>query len=221
MSTFRRVFSSTVGTKLLIGVTGLLLFLYLILHLVGNLLVFAGQDTFNAYSHALISNPLVVPVEIGLLIIFLLHVYKTVRNYLRNQAARPIGYEQKAWADYKSRKTISSSTMIWTGLVTLLFVLIHLVQFKYGAFYEIGDPPIRDLYRTEVEVFSSPVWVAIYVVSVILVGFHLRHGIWSAFQSLGMNHPTYTRRITAWATVIAIIIGGGFAIIPVWVYLTR
>jgi succinate dehydrogenase / fumarate reductase cytochrome b subunit len=65
------------------------------------------------------------------------------------------------------------------------------------------------------------VWVAIYVVSVILVGFHLRHGIWSAFQSLGVNHPTYTKRITVWATVIAIIIGGGFAIIPVWVYLTR
>lgn len=221
MSTFRRVFSSSVGTKLLIGATGLLLFLYLLLHLAGNLLIFAGQDTFNAYSHALIANPLVVPVEIGLLLIFLVHVFKTITNYIRNQGARPIGYEKKRSADYTSRKTVSSSTMIWTGLVTFLFVIVHLVQFKYGAYYEIGDPPIRDLYRTEVEVFSAPVWVTIYVVCVILVGFHLRHGIWSAFQSLGANHPTYTKRLTAWATVIAIIIGGGFAIIPIWVYLTR
>ena len=78
MSSFRRVFSSSVGTKLLIGLTGLALFAYLILHLAGNLLIFAGPETFNEYSHALISNPLVVPIEIGLLLIFLLHVYKTV-----------------------------------------------------------------------------------------------------------------------------------------------
>ena len=221
MSSFRRVFSSSVGTKLLIGITGLALFAYLILHLVGNLLIFFGQDTFNAYSHALISNPLVVPVEIGLLLIFLLHVYKAVTNYLANTAARPVRYTKKEWAGYTSRKSLSSSTMIWTGLVTLLFVAVHLKQFKYGAWYQIGDPPIRDLYRTEADVFSAPVWVVIYVVCVILVGIHLRHGISSAFQSLGADHPLYTRRLVVWGTVFAILIGGGFAIIPVWVYLTR
>jgi succinate dehydrogenase / fumarate reductase cytochrome b subunit len=215
------VFSSSVGTKLLIGVTGLLLFAYLLLHLAGNLLIFAGRGTFNAYSHRLISNPLVVPVEIGLLLIFLLHIYKAIANYLRNQSARPIGYRKKAWAGYTSRKTVSSSTMIWTGLVILLFVVVHLAQFKYGAYYEIGNPPIRDLYRTEVGVFMSPVWVAIYVVCMILVGFHLRHGIWSAFQSLGANHPVYTRRLVVWATIVAIVIAAGFAVIPVWVYFTR
>lgn len=221
MSSFRRVFSSSVGTKLLIGITGLALFAYLILHLVGNLLVFFGQETFNAYSHALISNPLVVPVEIGLLLIFLLHVYKAVTNYLHNTAARPVRYDKKEWAGYKSRKSLASSTMIWTGLVTLLFVVVHLKQFKFGAWYEIGDPPIRDLYRTEAEIFSAPAWVAIYVACVVLVGVHLRHGIASAFQSVGADHPLYTRRLVLWGTVFAIIIGAGFAIIPVWVYLTR
>ena len=218
---FRRVFSSSVGTKLLIGATGLLLFAYLLLHLAGNLLIFAGQKTFNEYSHMLISNPLTVPVEIALLFVFLLHVYKTVVNWFANQRARPIGYQKKSWAGYTSRKSIGSTTMIWTGLVTLLFVGIHLAQMKYGAWYQIGDPAIRDLYRTEVEVFSSPLWVGVYVVCMILIGFHLRHGISSAFQSIGADHPVYTKRLVVAGTVLAILIGGGFAVIPIWIYLSR
>ena len=91
MAPFRRLFSSSVGTKLLIGLTGLLLFLYLILHLAGNALIFAGPDIFNEYSHALISNPLIVPIEIALLLVFLLHVYKAITNYVANQRARPAG----------------------------------------------------------------------------------------------------------------------------------
>jgi succinate dehydrogenase / fumarate reductase, cytochrome b subunit len=218
---FRRTFSSSVGTKLLIGVTGLLLFAYLILHLVGNLMVFAGEETFNHYAHALVSNPLVIPAEIGLLLIFLLHIYKTVTMWTANQRARTIGYEKKTWAGHTSRKSISSTTMIWTGLVTLAFVVVHLAQMKFGAWYEIGEPPIRDLYRTEVEIFSSPLWVAVYVVCMVLVGFHLRHGIASAFQSVGADHPVYTNRIVVLGTLIAVLIGGGFAVIPLWVYFTR
>lgn len=217
----RRVFSSSVGTKLLIGVTGLLLFAYLLLHLAGNLLVFAGQTTFNEYSHMLISNPLTTPVEIALLLVFLLHVYKTVTNWFANQRARPVGYEKKSWAGYKSRKSVGSTTMIWTGLITFLFIGIHLAQMKYGAWYQIGDPAIRDLYRTEIEVFSSPLWVGVYVVCMMLIGFHLRHGISSAFQSVGADHPVYTKRLVVIGTVLAILIGGGFAIIPLYVYFTR
>ena len=205
----RRVFSSSVGTKLLIGVTGLLLFAYLVLHLAGNLMVFAGQDTFNHYAHALISNPLVVPAEIALLLLFALHIYKTVAMWITNRRARPAGYEKKVWAGHTSRKSVSSTTMIWTGLVTLAFVIVHLVQMKFGAWYQIGDPPVRDLYRTEVEVFSSLLWVAVYVFCMILIGFHLRHGISSAFQSAGADHPVYTKRLTLLGTVLAVLIGGG------------
>ena len=221
MSSFRRVFSSSVGTKLLIGTTGLLLFAYLLLHLAGNLLVFAGQNTFNEYSHTLISNPLVVPVEIGLALVFILHVYKTVTMWLRNQTARPIGYQRKRWAGHSSRKSVSSTTMIWTGLVVLLFVGVHLQQFKFGAWYEIGDPAIRDLYRTEAEVFTSPIWVAVYVFCMVVIGFHLRHGISSACQSLGADHPVYTKRLVLACTIVAVAIAAGFAIIPIWVYVTR
>jgi len=222
MSTFRRVFSSSVGTKLLMGLTGLALFAYLILHLAGNVLIFAGPDTFNAYSHTLISNPLILPVEIGLLAIFLLHVYKAITNYVANQAARPTGYQMKKNAGHTGRKSVASSTMIWSGLVVFLFIIIHVQQFKFGAFYETaGANPIRDLARTEREVFSKPVWVAFYAICTLLVGLHLRHGISSAFQSIGLDHPVYTRRLTRAGVVLAVIIGGGLAFIPVWVYFTR
>jgi succinate dehydrogenase / fumarate reductase cytochrome b subunit len=222
MSTLRRVFSSSVGTKLLIGLTGLALFAYLILHLAGNALIFAGPEIFNEYSHALISNPLILPIEIGLLAIFLLHVYKAVTNYFANLAARPAGYAMKKYAGHTSRKSVASSTMIWSGLVIFLFILVHVKQFKYGAWYQTASgSPIRDLARTEFEVFSEPLWVAFYVVCTLLVGLHLRHGISSGFQSLGFDHPVYTRRLTMWGVVFAVIIGGGLAFIPVWVYLTR
>jgi succinate dehydrogenase cytochrome b subunit len=222
MSRFRRIFSSSIGTKLLIGLTGLALFAYLILHLAGNAIIFFGRDTFNEYSHRLISNPLVVPVEIGLLLIFLLHVYKAVTMWIGNQAARPVRYQKKAFAGHTSRKSIASSTMIATGLVLLLFVLIHVRQFKYGAWYVTkADASIRDLYRTEIEVFQQPFWVAFYVLCTLLVGLHLRHGISSGFQSLGLDHPLYTRRLVTWGIIGAIVIGGGFAIIPLWVYLTH
>jgi succinate dehydrogenase / fumarate reductase cytochrome b subunit len=222
MSTFRRVFSSSVGTKLLIGLTGLALFAYLILHLIGNALIFAGPDTFNGYSHTLISNPLILPVEIGLLAIFLLHVYKAITNYLANQAARPVGYATKKYAGHTSRKSVASSTMIWSGLTILIFVVVHVKQFKYGRWYgTAAESSIRDLARTEFEVFGRPLWVAFYVVATLIVGLHLRHGISSSFQSIGFDHPIYTRRLTMWGIALAAIIGGGLAFIPVWVYFTR
>lgn len=222
MSRFRRAFSSSVGTKLLIGLTGLALFAYLILHLAGNALIFAGPEIFNEYAHRLISNPVIIPIEIGLLLVFLLHIYKTVRMSLHNRAARPVAYERKAYAGHTSRKSFASSTMIASGLLVMLFVIVHVTQFKFGASYQtVSEQPIRDLYRTEVEVFSHPLWVAFYVISTLIVGLHLRHGISSAFQSIGFDHPLYTRRLTMLGIVFAIVIGGGLALIPIWVYLSR
>ena len=219
---FQRYFSSSVGTKLLVGITGLLLFVYMVLHLAGNALIFAGADTFNEYSHKLIANPLIVPIELGLLAVFLVHIYKTVRMVLANQAARPVGYQKRVNAGHTSRKSFASSTMIASGLVLLLFVLVHVKQFKYGSYYQtISDSPIRDLYRTEIEVFRNPFWVLFYVVGTLVVGLHLRHGIASGFQSIGFDHPLYTRRLTILGIVLAVIIGGGLGLIPIWVYLTH
>lgn len=218
-SRFRRVFSSSVGTKLLMGLTGLALFAYMVLHLAGNALIFAGQDVFNDYSHLLISNPLIIPIELGLLGIFLLHIYKAITMWVANKAARPVGYLTKEPAGHTSRKSVASSTMILSGIFILVFVIIHVKQFKFGSWYltaEGGD--VRDLFRTEAEVFSSPIWVGFYVIATLLVGLHLRHGIASGFQSLGIDHPLYTRRLTAIGILFAVLIGVGLAIIPVWVF---
>ena len=219
---FHRYFSSSVGTKLLIGITGLLLFVYLILHLAGNALIFAGADIFNEYAHKLISNPLIIPIELALLAVFLLHVYKTVRMVIANRAARPVNYVKKEYAGYTSRKSFASSTMIASGLILFLFVVVHVKQFKFGGYYQTaGVPAIRDLYRTELEVFSNPFWVLFYVLSTIIVGVHLRHGIASGFQSIGADHPLYTRRLTVVGIVLAVVIGGGLGLIPILIYLTH
>src|SRR5437016_9443861 len=113
MSSRFGVFSSSVGTKILIGVTGVALFLYLVIHIAGNLIVFLGPAAFNRYAFVMEEgNPLLPVIELGLLLIFLVHVYKAVRMYFDNRAARPVGYVQKKFAGHPSRKTIASSTMI-------------------------------------------------------------------------------------------------------------
>jgi succinate dehydrogenase / fumarate reductase cytochrome b subunit len=217
--TFRRnLLASLITTKLIIGVTGILLFAYLILHIAGNLMVFLGPDTFNTYSHALISNPLVVPVEIGLLIVFLIHLFKAIRMTFLNQSARPARYAKKEWAGGESQKSIASSSMIVTGLAILIFVPIHVWTFKYGPFYDLGDG-VRDLYRLEAENFSSPIAVTFYVVMMVIVGLHLWHGVPSSFQSLGLNGPRFTPLIRKVGKVSAVLIAGGFIVITLWVFL--
>ena len=218
MTTRRSFLGSLITTKLIIGVTGILLFAYLILHIAGNLMVFLGRETFNTYSHALINNPLVVPVEIGLVIVFLIHLFKAIRMTFQNQAARPAKYARKEWAGGASQKTLASTSMILTGLAILIFVPIHVRSFKYGTHYEVGEG-MRDLFRTEVENFSSPLAVGFYIVMMLLVGLHLWHGVPSSFQSLGLNGPRFTPLIRRIGKVSAIIIAGGFIAITLWVFL--
>lgn len=218
MSTRGGVFSSSVGTKILIGLTGLALFLYLIVHIAGNLIVFAGRDAFNSYSHALLSNPLVPVIEVVLLLIFIAHIYKTVKMYVANQQARPVRYVRKRWAGAPSRKSFASTTMIASGLWLLAFVIIHVRQFKYGPEYTAPDTGMRDLYRLEMENFANPVLVGFYVLSMLVVGSHLWHGVSSAFQSLGADHPRWTPRILAAGKVFAVLIAGGFIVIALWAH---
>ena len=220
MSSRIRVFVSSVGTKLLIGVTGLALFLYLITHIAGNALIFLGPTTFNQYANTLTSNPLIPVIEVGLLLIFLVHVYKAVTMYLGNQQARPVGYAVKRSQGRPSRKSFASSTMVFSGLWLLIFVVIHVKAFKYGAEYETASG-IRDLYRIEMENFRGHLTAIFYVLSMLVVGLHLWHGSSSTFQSLGLDHPRWTPRILTVTKVLAAVIAGGFVIIVAWAHLTQ
>jgi succinate dehydrogenase cytochrome b subunit len=213
-----RVFSSSVGTKLLIGVTGIALLLYLTIHIAGNAMVFFGPAVFNKYAYTLESNPLIPIIEIGLLLIFLMHVYKTVTMFLANQQARPVGYEQKKYAGPPSRKTLASSTMIASGLWLLIFIIVHVKAFRYGVEYEWAEGG-RDLYRLEIDNFRNPLIVAFYLVSMLVVGSHLWHGFSSAFQSLGADNPRWTPRVLVAGKAFAIVVAGGFIVIALWAHL--
>jgi len=217
MSPRKRVAGSSVGTKLLIGVTGLALVFYLIIHIIGNLMVFFGPEVFNRYAYVLEGNALIVVIEVGLLLIFLAHVYKTVTMFLANQQARPVRYVQKRNAGRPSRKTFASSTMILSGLWLLIFVVVHVKAFKYGTEYPWPSGG-RDLYRLEMENFSNPLVVAFYVLSMLVVASHLWHGASSAFQSLGVDHPAWTPKVLGAGKVFAVLVGGGFIVIALWAH---
>ena len=221
MATLWRFISSSVGTKVVIAISGLCLFGFLIVHLAGNLLIFLGPDALNSWGHMLISNPLVIPAEIGLLLIFLIHVTKATINWWENRQARPAGYAQKRWAGHTSRKTVSSATMIFTGAAMLAFVAWHVTTFKFGPNYPAAEPGVRDLDRLVVEAFKQPLVALAYAVVMVLIGLHLRHGIASAFQSLGADGPRFTAWILKAGLVLAVIMGGAYALIPIWVYFLR
>jgi len=214
-----RALSTSVGSKFLVALTGLSLVGFLIAHLAGNLLILLGPEQFNHYSHALISNPLVIPAELGLVALLLVHIIKAVQHVVRGRIARPQPYTKQVWAGGPSRKSFASATMVVSGLILLVFLISHIATLKFGAYYAaLEEPTVRDLYRLVVEVFQSPGVVVFYVVSMIVVGLHLRHGISSAFQSLGLMTPGWTSALLSSGLWLAIILAAGFALIPVWVY---
>ena len=221
MSQRSGVFSSSVGQKLVIGITGFLLFLYLLIHIAGNLIVFLGPAAFNRYAYVMeYGNPLLPAIELGLLLVVLIHIYKTVRMFIGNQEKRPVNYDMKKRAGKPSRKTFASSTMIASGLLLLVFLLIHVKAFRFSPEYE-WPAGGRDLYRQELEALQNPLVVGFYLLAMAAVGSHLWHGIASSLQSLGVDHPVWTPRILGAAKLIAFLIAGSFMVIAVWAYLQQ
>ena len=219
MSSRPSFFSSTVGSKILIGLTGLLLFGFLIAHLAGNLSLLAGPNAFNTYAYKLESlGPLVYLAEAGLVALFLLHIVKTLGTYRRNAQARPAGYQESKWAGHTSRKTWSSTTMALTGLFILFFVVVHVRTFKFGPWYVDAATGHRDLYRLVAEIYQNPLYVGFYIVAMGLIGMHLNHGLSSATQSLGLSNQRIGRSLVLGGRVLAVVIAGGFALLPLYMY---
>ncbi len=214
-----RPLASSVGTKLLVGITGLFLFLYLLVHIAGNLMVFAGAETFNAYAGALGSNPLIWAIEAVLLAALLTHAVKAVTMTLANRRARPARYAMKQRAGGRSRKSLGSTTMIASGIWLLLFLVLHVYGFKFAPAPLTPDGH-RDLYALEMGYFSQLPVLLFYVLTMVVVGLHLSHGISSAFQSLGLDHPAWTPRILAGGRAVAALIALGFIVIALWAYIS-
>ncbi len=215
------IFSTSVGTKIVVGISGLVLLLYLVIHIAGNLLIFFGPEVFNRYAYTMeVRNPALPAIESALLLVFIVHIYKTVTMFLGNQSARPVRYARKKYAGRPSRKSLASSTMIVSGLWLLAFLLVHVKAFRFSPEYPWPSGG-RDLYRQEFENLSSPLVAGFYVLSMIVVGSHLWHGVSSGFQSLGVDHPKVTPKLLVAAKVLAVLIAGGFIVIAAWVYLTH
>ncbi len=215
---------SSVARKWAVALTGIALVLFLLLHLSGNLLLLLGDDRFDEYAHGLISNPLIYPAEVGLILVFLLHAYNAIVHVLRGRAARPQRYVKRAWAGHTSRKSLASATMALSGFAILLFVPLHVAKFKFGVF---GEPPprpdgMRNLSALVTETFQHPGWVAFYVAMMTVVGLHLSHGVASAMQSLGIAHPNWSwwsRCVQRGGRVLALLIAIGFVSIPLALFL--
>ena len=220
MASRRLSLFSTIASKFLIALTGLSLVGFLCIHLIGNLLLYFGPAKFNAYSHALITNPFVIPAEIGLAAIFILHMLEAGMMWFSDRAARPIAYQHAQPAGGSSRKSLASSTMIWTGSTMLIFLIIHIGTMKYGVSYPtlVHGEPGRDLSRLVVEVFQNPLWVTFYAVCMVAVGFHVWHAFSSAFESLGLNHPNLTPKVLKAGKLLSLVLGTGFFSIPIWMF---
>lgn len=224
-SKLKHIVTSPVGRKVLTGITGLALTLFVIGHLLGNLTYFAGGDAYNLYTHKLMAlGPLLYLIEIVLLTFFLVHVYLGINIYLKKRAARPQDYEKYESAGGPSKQSISSRSMIYTGIVLLAFVIVHLLSFKFGPgvsegyVVNVDGEQMRDLRRLLDEKFSHATYAFGYPLVMILLGFHLRHGIWSALQSLGANNPRLSPIIYTVAGILAVLLALGFLVIPLAIY---
>jgi len=219
MNWFIATFRSSIGKKLVMAITGLSFCLFLALHLVGNFFYYGGGSAFEGYSAHLHQRLVLLRLAEGGLIFFaVLHILFAAILYFQNLAARPTGYVMKKSVVRKETpggQTISSRLMPYTGLYILVFVIIHLFAFTF-----VDRSAGGGLYRMVTTAFHNPFYAAFYVFSVIVVGFHINHGFWSAFQTIGANHPKYMPTIKIISVVYALIIGVCFSSIPVFIFLS-
>ena len=205
-----RFYDSTIGKKAVMAVTGAILFGFLVGHMLGNLQVFLGRDVMNHYAETLHGSPgLLWGVRILLLVSVVLHAWAAVQLTAVKAAARPVSYVKPG----NVQATTGSRTMMLSGPVIALFVIGHLLHLTTGTLH----PQFVELRAFENVVigFSNPIASGLYVVAMILVGFHLSHGIWSMFQSMGFSHPRYTPLIKKFSAVFAWVLIAGFIAVPI------
>jgi len=210
-------FSTSVGRKLLMGLSGLFLCSFLVVHLYINLFILKGDtgQTFDAYAEFMATYPLVRPVEIVLFAGFLLHMILGVWLWYVNRKVRPRGYAVNRAAD---TSTLSSRVMWITGGVVLLFLVVHVNAFFITSRFLPHDQTMYEIVR---DAFQSPATVAFYLLALVFLAYHLRHGWQSSFQTFGLLNGKYKGLIEAIGVVFWLLLPLGFASIPVVVFLSH
>ncbi len=194
MQVIIELYKSTIGKKLLVAITGLMLFLFVLGHMIGNLQLFAGPEKLNAYAAFLQGlGGALWAIRTVLLLIIGIHILANVQLFFQNQGSRPVAYRVKRTLEV----TYSARTMVWSGPIIAAFLVYHLLHFTVGSVHPAFVP--GEVYQVVVSGFQVW-WVsAIYIVANLLLGFHLKHGLWSWFQTLGMSHPKYNACRTGFA----------------------
>jgi succinate dehydrogenase / fumarate reductase cytochrome b subunit len=199
------IFTSSIAKKLGMALTGMVLYGFLLGHLIGNSLLLRddGGQAFNAYSEFLVTHPLIVPVELFLLATLVVHVYMAIRVSIENKRARPDRYQR---VQSQGERSWASRTMIYSGILIFSFLVFHLLTFKYG---DQGDGTLYDLvYAT----FQKPAFQALYIFSMVVLGFHLWHAFQSAFQTLGIGG----RPVRSLGLILCLVLSLGFGLLPVF-----
>jgi succinate dehydrogenase / fumarate reductase cytochrome b subunit len=209
MNRIAAIYTTTVGKKMLMATTGIILFLYVVAHMVGNLQIYLGEEQINGYAEFLHSKPMLLwAARAVLLFCVLVHVIASVQLWLRNRASRPQRYRvfRPPEVDYAAR------TMVWSGPIIALFIVYHILHFTTGQAH--ADYIELDPFHNVTTAFSVW-WVSgVYIVANLLLAFHLYHGVWSLFQSLGWDHPEWGPWRQRFAAVMAVVIGAGNISIP-------
>lgn len=203
---------ASISKKVVMAVTGLSWFLFIILHLLGNLLLWAGPEMYNEYSEALISNPLIYPAEIGLLVFLIVHILSAWRVTNENNQARPQPYAVKVSSTGNS--TLASRTMWYGGVIMLIFLIIHLWMFKFGDYS--GE---HGLWGLVVRSFKNPFIAICYILAMIPVGLHLSHGFASALQTLSAVQPRWHAGLRQGGKILGWVLAVGYILLPIWALL--
>ncbi len=211
MGGLRGFYASTIGKKVVMGVTGLIWIGFVIFHSLGNLLVFRGPDAINSYSRFLKSTgELLWTLRAVLVVTVVLHVIAAVQLTRQSRAARPIGYTRRE----SQVATISSRTMRWGGAVLLIFIVVHILHFTTGTIRPAGVFSREDVYANVVLSFRIW-WVTVfYVVAMVALGLHLFHGAWSSVRSIGVSPPSPQPLHRKISVVVAILVWAAFTAIP-------
>jgi succinate dehydrogenase / fumarate reductase, cytochrome b subunit len=225
MNWFTNFFSSTIGRKFLMALTGLFLILFLVVHLAGNLqLMYADEGrAFNVYAQFMTSNPVIKTISIVNYIIIIVHIVWAIILTIRNRKAR--GSEGYAVSRNSSHWT--SRNMGILGTLIFIFLVIHLRSFWYEMHWggiptkNYDGEEIKDLYAVVNFAYGNVWFVIFYVASMAFLAFHLFHGFASAFQTLGLNHVKYNGVIKFVGVAFAIIVPALFALIPIYMYLNH
>ncbi len=202
-------YGSTVGKKVLMAITGIILFAYVVGHMLGNLQIYIGEEQINEYAEFLHSSvALLWTARLVLLFCVGVHIVAAVQLWLRNRASRPVKYKifNPPEVDYAAR------TMVWSGPIIALFVVYHILHFTTGH----AHPDYQHVkpFHNVITAFGDPIVAGIYIVANVLLAFHLYHGVWSFFQTLGWDHPKYGPWRRHFSLLMAVIIGAGNVSIP-------